>query len=59
MWDNSVFYRDFYADHGIREDRLDELSPGDLPIINEKRLMEHFDRAVTDSRLTKSVIERC
>lgn len=58
VWDKSAFYREYYADHGIREEQLEELSPGDLPFVTKKILMENFDRAVTDTRLRKAAVER-
>lgn len=58
VWQKSVFYREFYADHGILEHQLDELMVSDLPFISKQTLMEHFDHAVIDKRLRKSEIER-
>jgi phenylacetate-CoA ligase len=53
-----IFYRELYSGHGIREHQLGELSVSDLPFVTKKLLMENFDRAVTDSRLRKSALER-
>lgn len=58
VWQKSAFYREYYTGHGIREHHLGELPAADLPVITKQVLMDNFDRAVTDTRLRKSVIER-
>jgi amino acid adenylation domain-containing protein len=57
-WEHSVFYREFYASHGINEKALNEVSVRDLPFVTKKILMESFDAAVTDSRLRKNELEQ-
>ena len=58
VWDESAFYRDYYASHGIREQELAEVTIGDLPFLSKKILMENFDRATTDARLRRSELEQ-
>jgi phenylacetate-CoA ligase len=56
-WRESAFYREYYASHGIREQELADVTVGDLPLLTKRVLMEHFDRAVTDARLTRRELE--
>src|SRR5262245_29661760 len=58
VWRHSTFYRDYYASHGITERDLPELEVRDLPFLSKAQLMEHFDGAVTDSRLHWHAVER-
>jgi amino acid adenylation domain-containing protein len=58
VWRHSTFYRDYYASHGITERDLLDLEVRDLPFLSKARLMDHFDGAVTDSRLHWLDIER-
>jgi amino acid adenylation domain-containing protein len=58
VWRTSPFYREFYADHGIRERQLADLTVADLPFLTKQILMENFDRAVTDPRLRREPLER-
>ena len=58
VWRHSAFYRDYYASHGIAEKDLPELTVQDLPFVSKRRVMEHFDTAVTDRRLRRHDIER-
>ncbi|HEY7637993.1 MAG TPA: amino acid adenylation domain-containing protein [Gemmatimonadales bacterium] len=58
IWETSAFYREFYSDHGIREQHLPDLTVRDLPFLAKQLLMEHFDRAVTDPRIRKAPLER-
>ena len=57
IWQHSAFYRDYYRSHGIQDDHLADLTPSDLPFMTKATLMEHFDQAVTDSRLRKRDLE--
>ena len=57
VWENSVFYRDYYSSHGIREKDLPDLSVQDLPCVTKQTLMDHFDLAVTDPRVRKDMLE--
>src|SRR5262249_30586119 len=58
VWSHSPFYREYYGSCGIREDDLPQLSVRDLPFVSKNMLMEHFDLAVTDSRLKKKELEQ-
>ena len=53
VWQQSRFYRELYSAAGIQECDLNTLRPEDLPIIDRKMLMDNFDQAVTDPRLSK------
>ena len=55
---HSEFYRDYYREHGIRLDQLDQVRLEDLPIIDKKIVMEHFDQLVCDRNLKKADLER-
>ena len=57
VWEHSVFYREYYQSHGIREDDLSGLTIRDLPFLTKQTLMEHFDQAITDSRLRKTELQ--
>ena len=58
VWQKSRFYRELYSAAGIAEHDLGTLRPEDLPIIDRKLLMDNFDQAVTDPRLSKSDLSR-
>jgi phenylacetate-CoA ligase len=58
VWRHSPFYQDFYSSHGIKEKDLPALTVRDLPFLSKQLLMEHFDAAVTDSRLRKRELEQ-
>ena len=57
LWNESPFYREYYAGHGIRESDLPEISVQDLPIITKEILMENFDRISKDKDLRRDAIE--
>lgn len=57
VWRHSSFYRELYHAHGLRENRLDEVSLSDLPMIDKKMVLEHFDALVTDPRVRKSEVD--
>ena len=57
VWYRSAFYRDYYSAHGIKEHDLSDIAVGALPIVTKALLMENFDGAVTDTRLTKRALE--
>ena len=57
VWEHSLFYRDYYSSHGLREKDLAEIAVQDLPFLTKKTLMENFDAAVTDLRLRKKELE--
>lgn len=58
VWENSVFYREYYRSHGIKESELSDVTVADLPFVTKRLLMEHFDDAVTDTCLRKNLLER-
>ena len=47
----SVYYRELVARHGIQ---IEACVPQDFPVLTKSLFMEHFDRIVTDPRLTRS-----
>jgi amino acid adenylation domain-containing protein len=53
VWNRSAFYREYYASQGVRENDLADISISDLPLLPKKTLIDNFDRAVTDPRLTR------
>jgi amino acid adenylation domain-containing protein len=53
VWNRSGFYREYYASQGVREHELADVSINDLPLLPKKTLLDNFDRAVTDPRLTR------
>lgn len=57
-WNESPFYKTYYADHGITENDLATLSVTDLPLTNKEILMDNFDDVVTDKRLKKADLEQ-
>ena len=58
VWQNSVFYRNLYLAHGIRERDLEKVSLQDLPIVTKQMMLANFDEIVTDSRLCDAAIEK-
>ena len=58
VWTHSAFYREYYSGHGIREKDLADLAVGDLPFLSKKILMEHFDSAVTNPRVSKKQLQQ-
>lgn len=58
VWDHSVFYREYYGAHGIRERDLAAVTVGDLPFVTKKLLMENFDAVVTNPQLRKMDLEQ-
>ena len=57
-WHHSPFYRDLYSASGIEERDLDSIRPEDLPTVDKRLLMEHWDQVVTDCRLGKDALFR-
>ena len=57
-WHRSRFYRDLYSASGIKEGDLESVQPENLPTVDKKILMEHWDRVVTDPRLLKEKLFR-
>lgn len=53
----SKFYRRLYGEQGITEENIDSVSAKDIPIIDKKILMEHFDELVCDERLKQKDLE--
>ncbi|WP_108651107.1 phenylacetate--CoA ligase family protein [Dongshaea marina] len=54
---HSNFYREYYAQHGIKPAHIKEISIHDLPTVNKHQLMENFDDVVTTKDLTKQRIQ--
>lgn len=54
---NSLFYRNFYTDYGIKEEHLDEINIKDIPIINKNILMDNFNELACDKKLNKNKLE--
>lgn len=48
---HSKFYRRLYNEQGITEENIDSVPVSDIPIIDKKILMEHYDELVCDERL--------
>src|SRR5262245_53648073 len=57
-WHSSRFYRELYSARGIKEGDLAAVRPEDLPVVDKKLLMAHFDDAVTDPRLSRDAVAR-
>ncbi len=55
---HSEFYRRLYAKRGITERNIGSVAPKDIPIIDKKILMEHFDGLVCDGRLRRESLEK-
>jgi len=56
--ERSKFYRRYYQDHGITIDKVNEVTLQDLPTINKKIMMEHYDDFVCDPVLKKEDLEK-
>ncbi|MGD2092434.1 MAG: hypothetical protein PVH61_40075 [Candidatus Aminicenantes bacterium] len=54
---NSLFYRNYYTEHGIKEKDLEEINIKDLPVMNKNILMDNFNELVCDKKLNKSKLE--
>lgn len=50
---HSKFYRELYGEQGITEENIDSVAAKDIPIIDKKILMEHYDELVCDERLNQ------
>ncbi len=58
VWTHSPFYRDYYAQHGIKEGDLAQLAVHDLPILNKEIVMESFDQLSLDPLLRRDRLEQ-
>ncbi len=56
-WDYSPFYREYWSGHNIKQDQLQTILLSELPTVEKKRLMEHYDRVVTDPRASYKTLE--
>lgn len=54
---NSEFYRNYYTEHGVNLEKLDQVAPEDLPIIDKEIMMKNFDQFVCDKSLKKNELE--
>ncbi|KDR96713.1 putative adenylate-forming enzyme [Peptoclostridium litorale DSM 5388] len=54
---NSEFYRSYYKSRGITINDIYDVHLKDLPIINKKIMMEHFDQFVCDKALKRFELE--
>ena len=55
-WDHSAYYREIWRQTGLTRESLRTCRPADLPAIDKQQLMEHYDRLVTDPRLTQEAL---
>lgn len=56
--ERSEFYRDYYRSRGITRENLDGISLTDIPLMDKKTLMQHFDAIVCASGIRKKDLER-
>jgi len=56
--EKSKFYKRYYQEHGITIDKADEVTLQDLPTINKKIMMEHYDDFVCDPVLKREDLEK-
>lgn len=54
---HSDFYREYYSDHGIYSKTLENIDINNLPVIDKKVMMDHFDDLVVPGELTKERVE--
>jgi putative adenylate-forming enzyme len=54
----SRFYKGYYQQHGITMDKVDKITLQDLPPIDKKMMMEHYDDFVCDPLLRREELER-
>ncbi|MGB8658228.1 MAG: hypothetical protein WCE90_10665 [Candidatus Zixiibacteriota bacterium] len=54
----SRFYKRYYQEQGITIDKVDRISLQDLPLINKKIMMEHYDDFVCDPVLKREDLEK-
>jgi len=54
----SRFYQRYYQEHGITTDKVDEIGLQDLPPIDKKIMMEHFDDLVCDPLIRREDLEK-
>ncbi|AHM57209.1 coenzyme F390 synthetase [Peptoclostridium acidaminophilum DSM 3953] len=54
----SEFYRNYYQEHGVDIEKIDQISLKDLPIIDKKIMMDNFDQFVCDKNLKRDELER-
>ena len=56
--EKSKFYKTYYREHGITIDDTDEIALQDLPTIDKKIMMEHYDDFVCDRVLKREDLEK-
>lgn len=56
--EKSRFYKTYYQEHGITADKVDKITLYDLPTINKKIMMEHYDDFVCDPTLKREDLEK-
>jgi len=57
VFKNSLFYKNYYQSHGIRERDLKNISIDKFPSIDKNIMMENYDQIITDKGLSKNRIE--
>jgi len=56
--EKSIFYQRYYKQHGIIIDNVDKIALQDLPPIDKKIMMEHFDDLVCDPLIRREDLEK-
>ncbi len=56
--EKSKFYKRYYQEHGITIDKADDVTLQDLPTINKKIMMGHYDDFVCDPVLKREDLEK-
>jgi len=54
---HSPFYRQYYFDHGIKPEDLNNLAISDLPAVDKKIIKDNFNEVVVPGGLTKERVE--
>lgn len=57
VWNHSVFYKNLYSSHGIRECDLADITIHDLPVVTKEMIVANFNDVVTDSRINEADLE--
>jgi phenylacetate-CoA ligase len=56
--EKSRFYKRYYQEHGVTIDKVDKITLQEIPPINKKIIMEHYDDFVCDPILKREDLEK-
>ena len=57
-YENSVYYKKNFEEHGITKDKLNTTPLSDFPTLNKEQLLTHFDELVTEPDLRHEALRQ-